>query len=411
MELHRIIAPDASKATAEALRLYGREALILSTRRLDNQKTEIIVATEAPEDAPALPPSTEPLAEGKAFKAAFEAQLNSEGAPKVEPASSGEAKAAFLREQVAVPAPPSSNAQGSAEGMALLTAIHEELARLRSEVGALQEARNSAKRSQDRERLEALGFGEGPLEAILDRLDSGKLPALPRLSEGAQSQARWLAHLLAPTSDQRVLRGRHVLRAEDHHVQAGLAVALASSVAKRQGPGASLLIAVGQDPSHWRAISRAGLEAGLQVLWAGDGHQLAELLGHPGLNPELCLLLPDSGEEADALRRLPLLAKAPRHQILPADRLASPFLGNLLGGSETDSVMIHGFHKEVPLRHFVATMLEAGKPLSLLCDEDNTLSLGENASLRVMAAWVDKPRVDLGVQENTASPWPLASHG
>ena len=33
MELHRIVAPDASKATAEALRLYGPDALVISTTR------------------------------------------------------------------------------------------------------------------------------------------------------------------------------------------------------------------------------------------------------------------------------------------------------------------------------------------------------------------------------------------
>ena len=57
MELHRIVAPDASKATAEALRLYGPEALVISTRRLKNSRTEVIVATEETEHAGGLDPS------------------------------------------------------------------------------------------------------------------------------------------------------------------------------------------------------------------------------------------------------------------------------------------------------------------------------------------------------------------
>ncbi len=94
MELHRIVAPDASKATAEALRLYGPDALVISTRRLKNDRTEIIVATEAAEATEARTPrrrhrrghdqpdnaqSQAPALEtkgGKAFKATFEAQLS-----------------------------------------------------------------------------------------------------------------------------------------------------------------------------------------------------------------------------------------------------------------------------------------------------------------------------------------------
>ena len=56
MELHRIVAPDASKATAEALRLYGPDALVISTRRLKNDRTEIIVATEAADAAAVVAP-------------------------------------------------------------------------------------------------------------------------------------------------------------------------------------------------------------------------------------------------------------------------------------------------------------------------------------------------------------------
>ena len=61
MELHRIVAPDASKATAEALRLYGPDALVISTRRLKNDRTEIIVATEAADAATVATPEP-PLA-------------------------------------------------------------------------------------------------------------------------------------------------------------------------------------------------------------------------------------------------------------------------------------------------------------------------------------------------------------
>ena len=57
MELHRILAPDASKATAEALRIYGPEALVISTRRLKNARTEVIVATEGTEHSSGVGPS------------------------------------------------------------------------------------------------------------------------------------------------------------------------------------------------------------------------------------------------------------------------------------------------------------------------------------------------------------------
>ena len=131
MELHRIVAPDASKATAEALRLYGPEALVISTRRLKNSRTEVIVATEETEHAGGLEPSNsaaEPIQDreseaqgGKAFKAAFEAQL--------ETPEPGEAKAAFLRATVEIR---SRRRNRQTKGFCYLTRF-EELARLRSE--------------------------------------------------------------------------------------------------------------------------------------------------------------------------------------------------------------------------------------------------------------------------------------
>ena len=66
------------------------------------------------------------------------------------------------------------------------------------------------------------------------------------------------------------------------------------------------------------------------------------------------------------LRREP--AEFPRHRASrPSPDLA--LLGTLLGGSETDTVMVHQFHKDVPLEHFVATMLRAGKGVSVLQEE------------------------------------------
>ena len=78
MELHRIVAPDASKATAEsptALRPRGTRHLHPAPK---NSRTEVIVATEETEHAGGLDPSNsaaEPFQDreseaqgGKAFK-------------------------------------------------------------------------------------------------------------------------------------------------------------------------------------------------------------------------------------------------------------------------------------------------------------------------------------------------------
>ena len=338
---------------------------------------------------------------GKAFKAAFEAQLE---AP--EP---GRGKAAFLRATVENTDPAQEPAD---EGLLLLNAIREELARLRSEVGALKVERREMVQFQDKDRLEALGLPEESLPSILEALAEGALPPLPKLSDGAGAQAQWLAQLLKSADELNPLQGTHILRAEDPRVQVELATALAKQGEQRYGSGATLLIAVGQDDAHWRQVTQAALAEGLQVLRARDGLQVSSLLAHDNLGNQLRLLLPATGEEADALRREPALQSVPRHQILPAHRLTSPFLGTLLGGSETDTVMVHQFHKDVPLEHFVATMLRAGKGVSVLQEESGSLSEGLTASLSLMAAWAAREQTTpVQPEAGTASPWPLALHG
>ncbi len=431
MELHRIVAPDASKATAEALRLYGPDALVISTRRLKNDRTEIIVATEAADAADAAavnaseatvalaeteaPRAEEPIGEtkgGKAFKAAFEAQLGepTTRAESLSPNASslGEAKAEYLRAAVdgAGTAPPPRD-----EGLVLLNAIHEELARLRSEVGALKAQRHDLMQSQDRDRLVALGLPEDALGAVQARLASGALPPLPKLSDGASAQAQWLAQLLCHPEAHTSFNGTHILRAEDSRVQAEIAAALAAQGEQRHGCGSTLLVAVGQDDAHWRQVTQAALAEGVQVLRARSSAQLESLLANQGLGSQLCLLLPASGEEADALRRVSALQGVPRHQVLPSDRLTSPFLGTLVGGSETDTVMIHRFHKSVPLDHFVATMLKTGKGVSVLHEDGGDVSEGLTASLTLMAAWAAKDQAPQQPEAGAANAWPLALHG
>ena len=486
MELHRIVAPDASKATAEALRLYGPEALVVSTRRLKNDRTEVIVATEAP-----VPPAANaPAGEGKAFKAAFEAQLESalatqtdfrEGAPPPSaPTTAPPREAVSLDSQPTPPPVPSRPPQatqaartlakargldlkqvvgsGSAgqitqqdvqralrkppqvqerreasalntpptpgesippaspetlpEGLALLTAIHEELARLRSELGALKQAQRTAADTHTKDRLEALGLSETVAEALLERIARGDLAPLPKLSEGNGAQAQWLAGLLS-LRDSRLnpQHGTHILRAEDGRLQGEMALALALEAERQQGQGSALLITVGTDLRHWKIVAEAALEGGLQLLRATDAAQLSALLQSPIFDVGLRIILPSSGEIADHLRQVEALKTAPRHQILSATRLSSPFNDALLGGSETDTIMVHGLHKGVPLQRFVATMLERGKPLSALCQEDGELKLSANASLTVMAQWADRGEEPKGELRPIASPWPLAAQG
>lgn len=495
MELHRIVAPDASKATAEALRLYGPDALVISTRRLKNDRTEIIVATEAADAATVATPepplalaepgapqakdSAEQIKGGKAFKAAFEAQLipgpspdaPQEALPPVATSTAticesapeaplprqkfkaidataaarklarskklalggieGTGKGGQITQQdvqralrnrshptepqSATAAPSTALAvpsvAASDEGLALLAAIHEELARLRSEVGTLKAERQERVQSQDRDRLEALGIPENAIPTVLERMAEGGLAPLPKLSEGASAQAQWLARLLTAPEGLDPLEGIHILRAEDPRVQASLAASLAAQGEARHGSGSTLIIAIGQEDGHWRQVAQAALNEGLQVLRARDGAQLASLLASEGLGQRLRLLLPASGEEADALRRLPALKAVPRHQILPADRLTSPFLSALLGGSETDTVMLHQFHKDVPLEHFVATMLKAGKSVSVLHGDEEGLREGQEASLTLMAAWAAKDQAPQQPEAGAASAWPLALHG
>ena len=56
MELKRIIARDSRAANDKAIQLYGPDVLVISSQRVDNQ-TELIVAIDTEEAAPALAPA------------------------------------------------------------------------------------------------------------------------------------------------------------------------------------------------------------------------------------------------------------------------------------------------------------------------------------------------------------------
>ncbi len=118
--------------------------------------------------------------------------------------------------------------------------------------------------SQDRDRLVALGLPEDALSAVQERLASGALPPLPKLSDGASAQAQWLAQLLCHPNAQTPLKGTHILRAEDSRVQAEIAAALAAEGEQRHGCGSTLLVAVGQDDTHWRQVTQAALAEGFK---------------------------------------------------------------------------------------------------------------------------------------------------
>jgi flagellar biosynthesis GTPase FlhF len=62
MELKRILARDSRSANEKAIQLYGKDVLIISSQRLDNQ-TELIVATDVDTTVSDLPKGMSPLAE------------------------------------------------------------------------------------------------------------------------------------------------------------------------------------------------------------------------------------------------------------------------------------------------------------------------------------------------------------
>lgn len=62
MELKRILARDSRSANEKAIQLYGKDVLIISSQRLDNQ-TELIVATDVTSTEPDAPDSAAPRAE------------------------------------------------------------------------------------------------------------------------------------------------------------------------------------------------------------------------------------------------------------------------------------------------------------------------------------------------------------
>lgn len=70
MELKRIIARDSRAANEKAIQLYGEDVLVISSQRVDNQ-TELIVAIDTQEAAPATPPAAVDAGQQQARQQAF----------------------------------------------------------------------------------------------------------------------------------------------------------------------------------------------------------------------------------------------------------------------------------------------------------------------------------------------------
>ncbi len=133
MELKRILARDSRSANEKAIKLYGREVMIVSSQRVDNQ-IELVVAVESPQE-PEVPSAetagaaaAKSEAPAKAFGKFFhQAQLN----PLDEPSVTAEPPAKGISDRQQADAAKTYEAHRGEEIVALL---RNEIANLREDL-------------------------------------------------------------------------------------------------------------------------------------------------------------------------------------------------------------------------------------------------------------------------------------
>lgn len=261
MELKRIVAPSARAANNEILERFGPDVLIVSSRKVDRDRTEIIVAVEQEPDtsdrtAPGAEQPSSPATQERRFGNLLAHELNRAGQPV------SERQAPVERESVPAPA----------DGGEIVELIRSELRELRAELKALRASRQGSDPTGgfDRASLAAAGLADGTIEQLLGHI--GQSADQKTLAEALTGM---LDEMQAPAWQQKM----HLFGAPGGADCSAEMLAAAHQFETTHGPGQATVVSLhdGQS-SDWPALQQRCLHLGLGCLQITDDVRLAQLL-------------------------------------------------------------------------------------------------------------------------------------
>lgn len=304
MELRRIVAEDATSAREQALQLFGRDALIVSSQSLPKNRIEVIVAVETSSEPAANdgPSGSTATISPDVTDDSIDSQIprRSDGQPGTSKAhvDSVPLKAADFhdlmrreRSQLQDPPTPQQSTQDQQGTQDLIEQLRNELRTLRRELDDLRRAQAST--IDWAERLSALGLEDDLVRQII--AVTGK--SLPEDWDLDRLSSTIMALILGRLSDEPT-PGVQLFFGEPSVARGTAIVTLAQAHEARFGAGTATITVFGAaNTQRWNMMLQQSAQAGIQCLRSTDMRTLKSLAQTFGLDSG-CLFV-DAGETQD----------------------------------------------------------------------------------------------------------------
>lgn len=364
MELKRIVAPDNRTATARATALYGKDALVISTERVNGQIELIVAVDMQPDlhDEPAPAPRFAGMKKPAGFGNVLQGQLTA-----MTHASSSEPATTRLAERANATDAAAAAERDKVRAQELVSLVREELAEMRRE---LRIARQTA--------LWQSSAGLSPvLRPLVDGLNEAGVPAalrallLDEVKDAADAdEALGIMRTFLKTALRRepaagVLTGVHAI-AGPSGCGKTLMIGRLAALHAQQGSADDVAIIAFSDKraGAWSQMQFLAAQTGVDCYRAQDAGMLTALLDE--LAGRKLILIDTAGVQLDdhlgALRSV--CPQAQIHLLLPADASAATVRRHLQGETQWASLMLSKLDECAQPWPLIAALSDRTVPLS-----------------------------------------------
>jgi len=386
MELKRVLGPDSRSATAKAIELYGKEALIISNERV-NGKVEVIVAVElgherthfrtrfgSAEDAAQGPsremPLPAPAGDGVRFGALLQERLGELHKP-VRPADQAQVQ---VQVQVQGQAPSRADADRQELDRAkdLVEMLRGEFAEMRKDLRISQQVGvwQLTHGLTDAVKPLASALVEAGVPAGIRSLLVDEVKNMDSLADALAALEASLRQTVRRDQSSGLLAGVHVIGGPSGAGKS-MMVARLASVHARSGAYALEEMAVvsfsDQRPGAWSQLQLLSAQAGVDCYRAKDAAMLKELMQELAARP-LVLIDTPGVRVFEHLESIASVASAAQfHLLLPVDASAATFkrfLDRSGSGLGWKSLMLSKLDEAIHPWPLIQALCEHALPLS-----------------------------------------------
>jgi flagellar biosynthesis protein FlhF len=317
MELKRILARDSRSANEKAIQLYGKEVMIISSQKVDNQ-IELVVAIESPEQASGeikeasvlgVPTPQAHSESNKSFGKFFQ-EAHFEPLPEVPQVLATPA----LSESV------QSSGYELKRGQEIVSLLREEIANLREDLLLTMRSRMMVAGPTVSEVAQQLlhQLAEAGMPASMRLLLESGLEKTLTLADGLAFVNKTLLKSMRRAKVQTPSAGRHAVVGPSGVGKTSMLARLAQAAAAAHGVEAQAMISFADNrPGAWSQLQVLASQAGVACYRAHNLQSLKAVL--EDLGPHLSVWVDTAGmqfqDTADELQALGLQV----HAVLPVD--------------------------------------------------------------------------------------------